>query len=119
MTHALGGCATDRDDGRYSPFQCGSRRGLVRNSRASSEMKRSAGCESHSGDVSLDRGRREIHGRHVVHSNRLAILFKFSVRQTKLHSAVTFSSPLIENERKPMTDLIQPNGGSTMHLRLL
>ena len=70
-------------------------------------------------EIRSDGRRRPLDGLHVDHSMRGAILFRSSARQTKFHSARAFVSPRIEKVRKFITDLIHPNGGSTMHFRLL
>lgn len=45
------------------------------------------------------------------------IRFKLNAMVTSFHSPDTASSPLRENCRKPITCLIIPNTGSTVHLR--
>jgi len=46
------------------------------------------------------------------------ILRRFSAKQTSLNSACAFCKPRMLNCRKPSTLLIQPLGGSAIHLRL-
>ena len=43
--------------------------------------------------------------------------FKFHAKQTSVHSWRTLSNPRSRNWRKPITDLMMPNTGSTVCLR--
>jgi hypothetical protein len=45
------------------------------------------------------------------------ILRRLSARQTSLNSAFAFAKPRMLNWRNPRTFLIQPLGGSAIHLR--
>ena len=57
---------------------------------------------------------------HGPHAILIApILLKLSAMQTSLNSALAFSNPRMLNCRNPSTFLIQPLGGSAIHLRFL
>ena len=47
----------------------------------------------------------------------MAMHFKFQARQTSVHSFLTLFRPRSKNWRKPITDLMMPNIGSTVCLR--
>jgi hypothetical protein len=104
----LGACVTGRQDAVLSPGSV-----VLGRSRPAEAVELACVGLPGSGQAG-PAGARPGPIRPQIHSIRGASRFRFSARHTRFHSPETFVIPRIRKDRKPIADLIQPNGGSAM-----